>query len=81
MTEQADQLHHDNVPVHSTALVQAFLGKASHHPGLPGPLQSRFGFLQLLAFPKAKIAFAREEICKCDCHTVHKLSQRRLTAD
>jgi len=29
MTEQADQLHHDNVPAHSTALVQVFLAK--HH--------------------------------------------------
>jgi hypothetical protein len=29
MTERADQLHHDNAPVHSTALVQAFLAK--HH--------------------------------------------------
>jgi hypothetical protein len=29
MTEQADQLHHDNAPAHSTAVVQAFLAK--HH--------------------------------------------------
>jgi hypothetical protein len=29
MTERADQFHHDNVPAHSTALVQAFLAK--HH--------------------------------------------------
>jgi len=29
VTEQADQLHHDNAPAHSTALVQAFLAK--HH--------------------------------------------------
>jgi len=29
MTERADQLHHDNAPDHSTALVQAFLAK--HH--------------------------------------------------
>jgi transposase len=29
MTERADQLHHDNAPAHSTALVQAFLAK--HH--------------------------------------------------
>jgi len=33
----------------------------------------------LLAFPKAKIAFEREEICECDGHTVHKFNQ--LTAD
>ena len=29
VTERADQLHHDNVPAHSTALVQDFLAK--HH--------------------------------------------------
>jgi hypothetical protein len=29
MTEQADQLHHDNVPAHSTAFMQVFLEK--HH--------------------------------------------------
>jgi len=27
MTKRADQLHHDNAPAHSTALVQAFLAK------------------------------------------------------
>ena len=39
------------------------------------PLQPRFGSLQLLAFPKAKIADEREGICECDGHTVHKVSQ------
>jgi len=34
-----------------------------------------------MAFTKAKTAVEREKICECDCHTVHKLSQRRLTAD
>jgi hypothetical protein len=29
-TERADQIHHDNAPAHSTALVQAFFG-AKHH--------------------------------------------------
>jgi len=56
-------------------------GKASHHPGLSAPLQPRFGSLRLLAFPKDKIAVQRQEICECDGHTVHKLSQRSLTAD
>ena len=55
--------------------------KASHHPGLSAPLQPTFGSLQLLAFPKAKIAVEKGEICECDGHTVYKLSQRRLTAD
>jgi len=56
MTQRADQLHHNNVPAHSTALVQAFFGKVSHPPGLSAPLQPRFGSLRLLAIPKAKIA-------------------------
>ena len=37
LTERADMLHHDNAPAHSTALMQAFFGKASHHPGLSDP--------------------------------------------
>ena len=56
-------------------------GKASHHPGLLAPLQPWFGSLRILAFPKAKIAPEKEEICEFDGHTVHKLSQWRLTAD
>ena len=81
-TKPADQLHHDNAPAPSTALVQVFFfGKASHHPGLSAPLQTIFVFLRLLAFPKAKLAIENEEIYECDGHTVHKLSQRRLTAD
>jgi hypothetical protein len=57
-----------------------FFGKASHHPGLSGPLQPRFGSLRQLAFPIVKVAVQREEICECDGHTVHKFSPRRLTA-
>ena len=58
-----------------------FFFKSSHHPGLSVLLKSRFGSLRLSAFLKAKIAVEREEICKCDGNTVHKLSQRRLNAD
>jgi hypothetical protein len=58
-----------------------FFGKASHHPDLSAPLQPRFGSLRLLALPKAKDVIEREEICECKDHTVHKLSQRYLTAD
>ena len=39
-----------------------FFGKTSNHPGDSGPLQPRFGTLKLLAFPKMKITFEREEI-------------------
>ena len=83
MTDRADKIHHENVPAHSTAVVQDFLAK--HHitqiyqpPPHPTTI---FGSLRLLAFPKAKIAVESEEMCECDGHTVHKVSQRRLTAD
>jgi hypothetical protein len=81
MTERADQRICINAPAHSTALVHAFLDKTSHHPGLSAPLQPRFGSLRRMVFPKVKIASESEEICERDGHTVHKLSQRRLTAD
>ena len=37
-------------------------GEISNHPGDSALLQPRFGALQLLAFPKAKVTFEREEI-------------------
>jgi len=81
MTKRADQLHQDNAPGHSTVLMQAFFGKESLYPSLSDILQPRFDSLRLLAFPEAKLAFERLEICEYDGHTVHKLTQRRLTAD
>ena len=39
-----------------------FFGKTSNHPGDSALLQPRSGTLQLLAFPKTKITFEREEI-------------------
>jgi transposase len=80
MTKRADQLHHDNAPAHSTAVVQAFLAK-HHITQLCQPPYSPDLALCDFAFPKVKIAVQREEICECDDHTVQKLSQRRLTAD
>jgi len=59
----------------------SFFGKASHYAGLLVHLEPRLGSLRLLALPKAKIAAEWEEICECYGHTVHKVSQRRLTAD
>jgi hypothetical protein len=74
MTERADQLHHDNAPAHSTAFVLAFLAKHRIIQFFHSPYSPDLS-------PKAKIAVEREEICECDGHTVHKRSQRRLTAD
>ena len=56
------QLHHNNGPAHASHLVQGFFGETSNHLGDSGPLQPRFGNLQLLAFPKTKITFEREGI-------------------
>ena len=39
-----------------------FFGETSNYPGDSAPLQPRFGAHQLLAFPKTKITFEREEI-------------------
>jgi hypothetical protein len=82
MTERADQLQHNmRLPILQLSCMLFWGGKASHRPDLSAPLQPRFGCLELLAFPKAKIAFEREQIFEFDGHTVHKPSQRRLTAD
>ena len=42
-----------------------FFGETSNHLGDWASLQSRFGALWLLAFPKTKITFEREEISGC----------------
>ena len=81
MTERgADQLHQDNAPAHSTALVQAFLGAKNHIIQVCQPPTAHIWLSAIPAFPKAKISIKRE-ICECDRHTVHKLSQRHLTAE
>jgi len=75
MTDRTDQLHHDNAPAHSTALVQAFFF-AKHHIAqvCQLPYSPDLAPCDFWLFPKAKIAVEREEICECDGHTVHKLS-------
>ena len=40
-------------------------GETSNHPGDSGLLQPRFGTLRLVAVPKTKITFEREEISDC----------------
>ena len=42
-----------------------FLVDTSNHPGDSLPLQPKFGALWLLAFPKTKITFEKEEISHC----------------
>jgi len=41
-----------------------FISEGSHHSCLSGPLRPMFCSMRLLAFPKTKIAFEREEICE-----------------
>jgi len=81
MTERADQF----ITRMRLAILQLscrhFWQSTTSPRSVSPPLQPRFGPLRLLAFLKDKIAFEREEICECDCHTVHKLNQQRLTAD
>ena len=81
MTEPADKLHHDNGPAHSTTLVQVFFGKASHHPSLSAPYSIHLAPCDFWLSPKANITVEMEEIYEFNGLTVHKLSQRRLTAD
>ena len=86
MNVRADRRICINAHAHSTAPVQGsfFLGGGAKHrntqvcqcPYSPHLAPCDFCFF----FPKAKITVERE-ICECDGHTVHKLSQRRLTAD
>jgi hypothetical protein len=82
MTERADQLHYDNAPAHSTVLLQAFLVK--HHITQvchPPPYSSDLAPCDIWLIPKLKIAVQREKTYEFDGYRVHKLSQRRLTAD
>ena len=49
---------------HASRLMK-FFGETSNHPGDSAPQQPRSGTLQLLAFPKTKITFEREDISDC----------------
>ena len=53
----SQQSAHSCITCHTEFFVQT-----SHGPGDSAPLQPRFGALRLLAFPKTKITFEREEI-------------------
>ena len=60
------QLLHDNVLAYASRLSCEerwnVFGETSNHPGDSAPLQPRFGTLRLLAFPKTKVIFEKEEI-------------------
>ena len=58
------QLQHDNVPSCITSPAE-FFGETSNYPGDSASLEPRFHTLWLLAFPKTKITFEREEISDC----------------
>jgi hypothetical protein len=57
MTERADQLHHDNAPAHSTALVQAFLAKHHITQVCQPPYSPDLAPCNFWLFPKLKSPF------------------------
>ena len=57
LAASSQQCAHSGIMSHAD-----FFGKTSNRPGNLAPLQPRFGALQLLALPKTKITFEREEI-------------------
>ena len=56
------QLHLDNMPAHASCLMQTFWVKHKITQVTQRPLQTRFGTLWLLDFPKMRITFEGEEI-------------------
>ena len=66
MTERIEQQICIKFCVPSCIMSHAeFFGEATNHPHDSVPLQPRFGALWLLAFPKTKITFEKEEISAC----------------
>ena len=57
LTASSQQYTHSCITLHAE-----FFSETSNHSGHSAPLQPRFGTLWLLAFPKTKITFEREEI-------------------
>jgi len=55
MTERADQLHHDNAPAHSTALVQAFLAERHVTQVCQPPYSSDLAPCDFWLFPELKL--------------------------
>ena len=59
-------MNNDNFSVLVSRGGTRHFGEPSNHPGDSASLKPRFGGLQLLAFPKTKITFKREEISEHD---------------
>jgi len=82
MTEQADQLHHHNAPAHSTALVQAFFGKASHHPGLSAPPTTQIRLPATSDFSKLKSPLkGRRFVSVTDTQYINSVNSVSLPTD
>jgi hypothetical protein len=54
MAERADKLHHDKAPAHSTALGQAFFGKALYHQQMSTPYSPGLVLCEFWLFPNLK---------------------------
>ena len=59
------QLHHNNTLTHTSRLMQSFLEKHQITQVTWPPPAAYIGALQLLAFPKTKTTFEKEEISDC----------------
>ena len=59
------QLHHNNTLAHTSRLMQSFLEKHQITQVTWPPPAAYIGALQLLAFPKTKTTFEKEEISDC----------------
>jgi transposase len=81
MTERADQVHHDNAPAHSTALMHAFLAKHHITQVCQPPYSPNLAPCNFWLFPKIKSPLKGRRFFECDSHTVHKLGQQHLTAN
>jgi transposase len=79
MTEREDQLHHDNAPAHSTALVQAFLAKHRTTQVCQHPYNPDLAPCEFWLFPKLKSPLKWRRFVNATF--TQFASQRRFTAD
>jgi len=80
MTERADQLHHDNAPAHSTAVMRTFLAKHQITQVCQSPYGPDMAPCYFWLFPKLNSPLKGKWFVNATV-TVHKTSQRHLTAD
>jgi hypothetical protein len=60
MTKRADQLHHDNVPAHSTAIMQVFMAKNNITQVCQPTYSHDLAICDFWLFPKHKSMLKKE---------------------